>query len=48
MRNAVKWISEERSWSPEKPLQELIEKASVKFDLSPLETEYLQRLLQEH
>lgn len=48
LRNAVKWISEERTWSPGKSLQELIESASVKFNLSPLETEYLQRLLRDH
>lgn len=45
MRNAVKWISEERTWSPEKSLKELVETAAVKFNLSPLETEYLQRLV---
>ncbi len=47
MRNAVKWISEERTWSSDKSLQELIETAAVKFDLSPLETEFLQRLFRD-
>ena len=37
LRKAVKWISEERQGSPEKKLAKLVEEASVKFDLSPVE-----------
>ena len=41
LRKAVKWISDERTYGDEKPLFKLIEEASLKFDLSPLDTEYL-------
>lgn len=41
LRKAVKWISDERQFGPKRPLQELIEKASVKFDLSPKDSDYL-------
>ena len=35
IRNAVKWISEQRQENPEASLQSLIEKAGVRFNLSP-------------
>jgi hypothetical protein len=41
LRKAVKWISDERQYGSEKTLLKLIEEASLKFDLSPLDTEYL-------
>jgi hypothetical protein len=41
LRKAVKWISEERQGSPAKKLAKLIEEASVKFDLSPADGEFL-------
>ena len=41
LRKAVKWISEERQYGTEKPLIKLVEEASLKFDLSPMDTEYL-------
>jgi hypothetical protein len=41
LRKAVKWISDERTYGDEKPLFKLIEEASLKFDLSPMDTEYL-------
>ncbi|UCF91502.1 MAG: hypothetical protein JSW39_25050 [Desulfobacterales bacterium] len=41
LRKAVKWISEERKYNPERKLRELIEEACLKFDLSPLDAEYL-------
>jgi hypothetical protein len=43
IRKAVKWISDERQYSPEKTTKQLIEAACLKFDLSPLEAEYLYR-----
>lgn len=43
IRNAVKWISEERQHNPGKTAKQLIEAACLKFDLSPLEAEYLYR-----
>jgi len=41
LRKAVKWISEERRYNPEASLSKLIEEACLKFDLSPMDAEYL-------
>ena len=41
IRKAVKWISEMRLEKPEADPQKLVEQAGVKFNLSPLEAEYL-------
>ena len=43
LRKAVKWISEERKYGSGKTLLALIEKASLKFDLSAVDAEYLIR-----
>lgn len=48
LRNAVKWLSSERTAQPEKNLQALVSEASAKFDLSPLDTEFLSRFIQEN
>ncbi len=47
IRNAVKWISEERTYHPETPLTKLLENASIKFNLSPLEVDWLERFIKE-
>lgn len=44
IRKAVQWISEEKQDSPEKSRVKLIEEAGIKFNLSPLEVEYLAKL----
>jgi len=41
LRKAVKWISDERTYGAEKTLGKLIEEASLRFDLSPMDAEYL-------
>jgi hypothetical protein len=41
LRKAVKWISEERQYNPQARLSKLIEEACLKFDLSPIDAEYL-------
>ena len=43
LRNAVKWISEERKAMPGKPLKKIINEAGAKFNLSPADMEYLAR-----
>ena len=43
LRKATKWISDQRLGEPGAKLRELIEKASIKFDLSPQDTEFLAR-----
>ncbi len=41
LRKAVKWISDERQYGADKTLIKLIEEAGLKFNLSPLDQEYL-------
>jgi len=41
MRKAVKWISDERIEHPGTALFTLIEKACLKFDLTPKDAEFL-------
>jgi len=41
IRRAVKWISENLETNPAQPRMKLIETAVFKFDLSPLDTEFL-------
>lgn len=45
LRRAVKWISEERLADPGRDIHRLIQDACVKFDLSPLDAQYLSRYL---
>jgi hypothetical protein len=47
LRKAVKWISEARQDEPDKKLSKLIEEACMKFDLTPVEAEFLQKTLKE-
>jgi hypothetical protein len=41
LRKAMRWLSERRQEDPAAPRQRLIEEAGVKFDLSPVEVEFL-------
>ena len=43
IRRAVKWISEMRMAEPETSPQQLVEQACLKFNLSPMDAEYLGR-----
>ncbi|MCB9480921.1 MAG: hypothetical protein H6680_03725 [Desulfobacteraceae bacterium] len=43
VKKAVKWIFSEMEADKELRRRDLVEKASVRFDLSPAETEYLMR-----
>ncbi len=45
LRKAVKWISDERLHNPGTPLFTLIEKACLKFDLTPKAAEFLMHYL---
>ena len=47
LRKAVKWISDERTENPKIPLFSLIEKACLKFDLTPKDEEFLVRHMSE-
>jgi hypothetical protein len=41
MRKAIKWISENREANREAKISKLIEEAVYKFDLSPLDADFL-------
>jgi len=45
IRRAVRWISDQRSLDPTLKLAKVIDEASQRFDLSPLETDFLWRQL---
>ncbi len=47
IRKAVKWVSEERKYNPGKTNNTLVEEACLKFDLSPMEADFLIRTLLE-
>jgi hypothetical protein len=47
LRKAVKWVSEERKYNKEKELKALIEEACMKFNLSPMDADFLLRTLLE-
>jgi hypothetical protein len=47
IRRAAKWVIEERKYNPKQSLGKLIEEAGSKFDLSPLETEFLERFVKD-
>ena len=47
LRKAVKWISEERKYNPGSSIKKLIEDASVQFNLSPKDEDFLLRTLLE-
>lgn len=48
LRKAVKWVSEERKFNPEKKVGKLIEEAGLKFDLSPKDADFLMRCIEEN
>jgi hypothetical protein len=48
IRKAFKWISEERKYNAEAKLSKLIEEACLKFDLSPMDAEYLLKMLKKN
>jgi nitrate reductase assembly molybdenum cofactor insertion protein NarJ len=41
LRKAVKWISAEHQYNPARKRASLIEEACLKFDLTPMDAEYL-------
>ena len=45
LRKAVKWVSDERKYNQEKELKALIEEACLKFNLSPMDADFLLRKL---
>ncbi len=47
LRKAVRWISEERKYGPEKKIKALVRKAVERFNLSPKDAEFLDRFVQD-
>ncbi|MBR9982612.1 MAG: hypothetical protein KFF50_16395 [Desulfatitalea sp.] len=47
VRSAVQWISDERQENPGTPIQKLIDQASTRFNLTPMETATLERTLKD-
>lgn len=47
LRKAVKWVSDERKYNQGKELKALIEEACLKFNLSPVDADFLLRTLLE-
>ena len=45
IRKAVKWISDERQTDQSKKHQQMIEEAAIRFNLSPMEVEFLDNFL---
>lgn len=43
VKNALKWVSEELRNAPHKSRAQLLGEAELRFDLSPLECEFLDR-----
>lgn len=41
LRRAVRWISEHLQDDPDRPVQPLVQEAVFRFDLSPLDAEFL-------
>jgi hypothetical protein len=43
LKKAVQWIDEQRTAEPERPMAKLIDEASLRFELSPLQADFLYR-----
>lgn len=48
LRKAVRWVSDRRRDEPQAPIWKIVEEASVRFDLSPTDSEFLRRTLVEN
>jgi hypothetical protein len=46
IRNAIKWISASLTEEHPQPITQLVEQAILRFDLSPLDGEFLARFYQ--
>ncbi|HDL07113.1 MAG TPA: hypothetical protein ENG35_00030 [Desulfobacteraceae bacterium] len=48
LRKAIRWVGEERKFNSSISPKDLVEKACLKFDLSPKNAEFLARFLYEN
>ena len=47
LKKAIQWVSEQRKKSPETPVGKLADAASLQFDLSPKDSEFLLRFVKQ-
>ena len=47
MQKAVKFVSEQQASAPERPLYALVEDAAVRFNLSPVDADFLMKFFKE-
>ena len=47
LRRAVKWVSANLKENPDQPVQPLVQEAIFKFDLSPMDADFLIRFYSE-
>ncbi|MGE4299335.1 MAG: hypothetical protein AB7E47_15070 [Desulfovibrionaceae bacterium] len=47
VRKAVKFIAEQQADAPDRPLYALVEDAAVRFNLSPVDAEFLMKFFKE-
>lgn len=47
LRKAVKWVSQQRKERPDREPLQLAEEASIQFDLSPEDSEFLLRFVKD-
>ncbi len=45
IKKAVQWVGEERKANPDRDLNQLVEEASRKYDLSPADADFLFRMV---
>jgi len=48
IRKAIKWISENLKASSDQPLQKLVNEATLRFNLSPKDAEFLIKFYREN
>lgn len=47
IKNAIKWISEMKEQNPEKSMMMITDEANIKFDLNPVESEFIIKFFKE-
>lgn len=47
LRNAIKWISDQRQEKPDTNLTRLVDETCLKYDLNPKDSEFLLRFVKD-
>lgn len=47
IKNAIKWISEMKEQHPDKSMMMITDEANIKFDLNPMESEFIIKFFKE-